>query len=108
MKKDFKASLEAVPGKAGWVKVQKSDSSFSSLLNLIESEETRKRLKQEHEQQLVKENIPLIEELISKRNEQAKLLGYSSYSQMVLKPMMAKDINTVQTFLDDIRIKITP
>jgi len=108
MKKDFIASLEAVPEKAGWVKVPKSDASFGSLFNLIASEETRKRIKQEHEQQLVKENIPLIEELISKRNEQAKLLGYSSYSQMVLRPMMAKDINTVQTFLDDIRIKITP
>jgi len=108
MGKDFRAPLEAVPGKAGWVKVQKGDARFGSLLNLVDSEETRKRLKQEHEQQLVKENIPLLEELITKRNELAKLLGYSSHSQMVLAPMMAKDINTVQAFLDDIRIKVTP
>ena len=108
MKKEFVAALEAVPGKAGWVKVPQSDASFGSLFTMITSKETRKRIKQEHEQQLVKENIPLIEELISKRDEEAKLLGYSSYSQMVLKPMMAQDINTVQTFLDDVRIKIMP
>jgi hypothetical protein len=45
MKKDFIASLEAVPEKQGWVKIQKSDASFHSLFNLIANEETRKRLK---------------------------------------------------------------
>lgn len=47
-----------------------------------------------------------MEELIEKRNELAVLLNFTSYGEMTLASMMAKSVDNVQKFHDNLRMKI--
>lgn len=67
----------------------------------MESEDVRKKLDYALGTQN-KENIPLIEELVELRQEEALLLGYSSYSEMILERRMAKSPQNVEVFEDDL------
>lgn len=67
----------------------------------LESEDVRKKLDYALGTQN-KENIPLIEELVELRQEEALLLGYSSYSEMILERRMAKSPQNVEVFEDDL------
>lgn len=91
----------------GYVLLPLKSSQMDSALILSDSEEFRKMLRLAKDEQLNKINIPLLESLIEKRQELAQLLGYSSYSAMVLKDMMAKKVENVQKFHDDLRQKIS-
>jgi len=51
-------------------------------------------------------NIPILEQLIEKRHEMAKLLNYHSYSELVLENLMAKKVSTVQTFEEKLARKL--
>jgi len=44
---------------------------------------------------------------VQKRHELALMLGYSSYSEMVLEPRMAKTPMMVQQFEDDLTHRIS-
>ena len=44
----------------------------------------------------------MIEELVELRQEEALLLGYSSYSEMILERRMAKTPQNVEIFEDDL------
>lgn len=45
-------------------------------------------------------NAPLLLELVQLRQEIAGILGYKNFAEMILKKRMAKNIDTVQKFLD--------
>lgn len=53
------------------------------------------------------ENVPILDKLVQLRHEMALVLGYSSYSEMVLENKMAKDPITVQKFEDDLINRIS-
>lgn len=74
----------------------------------IKNETTRRRLYNAQENLHKAVNIPLMDQLLSLRNETALLLGYSSYTDQVLEDRMAKNINNVESFLDSLIHKITP
>ncbi len=50
-----------------------------------------------------KNNSPIIEEILSLRTKQAKLLGYESWADLSLSTKMAKEINNVEKLLEEIR-----
>jgi Zn-dependent oligopeptidase len=54
------------------------------------------------------ENVKFFEEAVALRNEQAVLLGYSTYADYVLEVKMAKNKETVNNFLSDLRTKLLP
>src|SRR5262249_8180030 len=49
------------------------------------------------------DNIPLISRILSLRQEQARLLGYGSFSELSLASKMAPDVATVERFLGELR-----
>ncbi len=50
-----------------------------------------------------KNNSQIIEEILSLRTKQAKLLGYESWAELSLSTKMAKEINNVEKLLEEIR-----
>ena len=50
-----------------------------------------------------KNNSHIIEEILSLRTKQAKLLGYESWAELSLSTKMAKEINNVEKLLEEIR-----
>ena len=55
-----------------------------------------------------KENVPIINTLIQKRNQVALMLGYSSNAAMTMEGRMAENVENVEKLLDDLTHKITP
>jgi thimet oligopeptidase len=55
-----------------------------------------------------KENLPILDKLITLRDEKAKLLGYATWADYVLEPRMAKDAKRVRAFLDDLHKDLKP
>ncbi|KAI9476392.1 MAG: hypothetical protein EXX96DRAFT_540918 [Benjaminiella poitrasii] len=53
-----------------------------------------------------KENIALLEEAIKLRRKAAKILGYKSHADYVLEVKMAKTVEAVETFLNDLAAKL--
>ncbi len=49
------------------------------------------------------DNTPLISAILSLRQEQARLLGYSSFAELSLASKMAPDVATVERFLEELR-----
>lgn len=50
-------------------------------------------------------NVPLLNDLIQKRDELAQLLGFASYAALDLDDQMAKNPETAQQFLEEIKQK---
>ncbi len=50
-----------------------------------------------------KNNSQIIEEILSLRTKQAKLLGYESWAELSLSTKMAKEIKNVETLLEELR-----
>jgi len=71
-------------------------------MKFVQDAETRKSIDFALGNQNKASNVPLIEQLVQKRQEEALLLGYSSYSEMVLEGKMAKNPATVQKFEDSL------
>jgi thimet oligopeptidase len=51
------------------------------------------------------ENLTILNQLVNKRDELAKLLGYDSYAQLDTEAQMAKNPETVDAFLDSLTPK---
>jgi len=51
------------------------------------------------------DNAPIMQEIISKRQEKAKLLGFSSYAEYSLQSKMASSVEQVLEFLNDLAVR---
>ena len=92
------SKLEKVEGKEGSRYVSMKYPEVLPALKLCKNEETRRKLSLAYNSRCVKENIPLLEDLVAKRHEVAQLLGYKSYSEYILEIRMAKSPINVQNF----------
>lgn len=54
------------------------------------------------------DNSPLIEEILTLRQEQASLLGFASYAELSLAPKMAADTTEVVSFLEQLASRSRP
>ena len=54
------------------------------------------------------DNRPLIREILALRKKKAQLLGYRDFADLVLEDRMARDGETAQRFVDDLRDKTQP
>lgn len=72
------------------------------VLNNAQSEETRKAYYIKYFNIGSEKNLEILDKLLQKRHELAKLLGYDSYAAYNLYPKMAKNPETVWKFLNDL------
>src|SRR5579885_2297066 len=52
------------------------------------------------------ENMPLLDEIVQLRKEEAALLGYEDHASFVLEIKMAKTSKAVLQFLDDLKVRL--
>jgi len=70
-------------------------------------ESTRKQMDFANGTKCIKENTPILEEIIVLRQEEAKLLGFDSHANYILDIRMAKTADTVFKFLHDLTDKLS-
>ncbi|KAI8388358.1 uncharacterized protein BYT42DRAFT_559837 [Radiomyces spectabilis] len=75
------------------------------VLKLCKNENTRKAHMTAFESRN-RENIALLEEALKLRRQCAKILGYKSHADYVLEVKMAKTVQAVREFLDDLATKL--
>lgn len=75
-------------------------------MKILELEASRKKLDFAKNNVAAKENVPMIEQLVQKRQELALLFNYTSFSQMTLENRMAKNVETVEKFEDELTDRI--
>ena len=71
-------------------------------------EATRKRLEMARSTLAQKENGPLLNEIVSLRDQIAPLLGYSSWADYQIEPRMAKTGARATAFLDELKKGLDP
>ncbi|XP_002158573.3 thimet oligopeptidase isoform X1 [Hydra vulgaris] len=70
--------------------------------------DVRKILETAFNSRCIKENTPILEELIELRDKKAKILGFENHASFVTEMRMAKTADTVMSFLDELAVKLEP
>ena len=99
---DLLKKLEPVKDKAGWKYVSIKPTQLGPVMKLVDNPEVRKALEFASQAKNKDQNVEIIETLVEKRQILANMLGYSSYSEMILEPRMVKNPMTVQNFENDL------
>lgn len=89
------------------VRVDLSNATHRNILTSCTNEVTRKTLYLAIDSRC-KENVPLLQEAVQLRYEQAKLLGFPNFAALQMQSKMAKTPERAQEFLSDLRSKLTP
>ena len=77
------------------------------ILENADLEDTRRRVLQMVESQCI-QNVEILFTIIKKRQEVAELLGYESWAAYILEVNMARNVDTVNSFLLDLVEKLRP
>lgn len=72
---------------------------YFAVMRQCENEDIRQSLYRAFSNRAYPENISILHQLLAKRDNMAKLLGFPSYAHMELSTQMAKSPETVQNFL---------
>lgn len=73
-----------------------------------DSDEARKALEYKYNRRGGEENVKLLENTLSLRRQIARLLGYKTHAQLKLENRMAKNPETVFSFLKDLQKRLKP
>src|SRR5690606_2270080 len=92
---DYKKARKQDNGK---YKVDLSYPSYIPFMKYSSSDAARKQLFMKYNNRAVPENLDMLQELLRKRQEMAKLLGYQSYAEWRLEDRMARQPNVVWDF----------
>ncbi|KAK2051212.1 metallopeptidase MepB [Colletotrichum caudatum] len=82
-------------------------SSFNSSLMVLKRADIRKRVYLASYNRC-NQNVPIFRDIVVLRDEAARLLGYSSHAAFRLEDKMAKTVQTVNVFLDDLQERLAP
>lgn len=75
-------------------------------MKYVKDVEARKKLEKAYTSRCIVENTPILEQIVSLRDELAKLLGYANHSEFVLEIRMAKTPKNVQDFYSKLLPKL--
>ena len=100
----FVARLEKTPD--GGVVVTTKYPDYFPFMENAKSGEARRRLYVAFQSREAERNLPLLQEAIKLRDEQAKLLGYATHADFVTEEQMAKSGEAVKVFLSALQEKL--
>ena len=83
----------------GKVKVGLDYPSYGPFMDLAKDSELRRQLYMKYGSRAAAQNLPILTEVLSLRQELAKVLGYQSYAHYAIEDRMAKTPEKVQAFL---------
>jgi len=81
---------------------------YLPIMKLCQVEATRQQLETLYNSRCIKENTPILEELVRIRHQKANLLGYPTHAAFITEIRMAKTPENVAKFLSDLSTKLTP
>ncbi|KAF4632089.1 hypothetical protein G7Y89_g6028 [Cudoniella acicularis] len=93
-------------GKTGQLRLTFKGPDVAPVLNYATNSETRRQLLIANANKC-NQNVPLLKEAIVLRDEAARLLGYPNHAAFRLEEKMIKSPETVNSFLADLRSKLT-
>jgi len=105
------ADLEGVPedlissferDSDGKCKVTTKYPHYYPVIKKCKNPKTRERMERVYQTRCVKENTPIIEELVQLRQNQATILGYKNHAAYKQEVKMAKNPEAVTSFLDEL------
>jgi thimet oligopeptidase len=96
---DFKATYKVGEGK---YEIPIINATKETVLGNADSEETRKAYYFKLNNRAADKNLSILDSLVKKRYELAKIMGYPSYAAYNLVPKMAKNPQTVWGFVEDL------
>ena len=110
MPPDIKAAAQSAPGE--W-KFSLKLPSYSAFMRYSPARELREEFYRRYNVRASAftpktDNTPIIEELLTLRTEQARLLGFSNFAELELRGKMAKQPATVEKFLRELLDKAYP
>ena len=105
LSEDFKARYKQEDGSYKFV-VCNPD--FEILIKDLNQERLRRQLYVIFHTRAKESNLDVLNQIIAKRNEKAKLLNFTSFSELTLVQAMAADPGTALAFLDELADKLLP
>ncbi|MBI4676773.1 MAG: hypothetical protein HY748_04255 [Elusimicrobia bacterium] len=99
--------LEGLPAEQGRRRVGVSLDQYSPVMTLARAPSTRRFLATLRESR-AKENLPVLDRLLTLRREEAGLLGYPSFSHLMLEGRMLGNPLAVEWFLDRLASGLEP
>ena len=96
---DFLAIYKVAEGK---YEIPVINATNETVMGTASSEETRKAFYSKFFNRAADKNIAILDKMIKKRDELAKVMGHSTYASLNLVPKMAKNPQTVWTFVNDL------
>ena len=96
---DFKNNYKVAEGKYD---IPIINATSETVLSNATTEETRKAYYSKFLNRAADKNIAILDSMIKKRDELAKLMGYPTYAAYALVPKMASNPTTVWNFLNDL------
>ena len=92
---------------AYFIRVSLAYPEIKTALKLVKSERVREKVSKALDNKAA-QNEPILEELIQKRTEIAKLFGLNSFSEYVTEheSLMVKKPSTIESFIDDLAAKM--
>ncbi|XP_067678068.1 thimet oligopeptidase-like [Haliotis asinina] len=103
---DFLKALEKT--ESGRYKVSLKYPHYFPCMKKARNPDTRRKLETAFNSRCLKENTPILEELVKLRHEKAQLLGFPTHSAFILDMRMAKTPEAVDIFLKDLTQKLQP
>lgn len=114
-----KAELDGVPDDFLSQKgVANDDGTYSVMANITwhyltvmenaKNEDTRLKLETAREQLAMKENVPLLQQILVLRDDLAHKLGYKTWADYVIEIKMAKTATNAGTFLEKLKVGLQP
>ncbi|MBX3212368.1 MAG: Zn-dependent oligopeptidase [Labilithrix sp.] len=91
------------PNKDGKIVLTTDYPDYFPVLTYAKDRKLALALYKQFENRAADTNIPVLDAILARRAEKAKLLGYATWADYVIEPRMAKDPKTVATFLESLR-----
>jgi thimet oligopeptidase len=99
LSEDFKTNYKVAEGK---YEIPIINSTNESVMSNAANEETRKAYFTMFNNRAANKNLSILDSMVKKRYELAKVMGYDSYAAYSLVPRMAKDPQTAWAFINDL------
>lgn len=103
---DYVAKLEKTP--EGNYKITLDYPDYVPFMLNADDEEARKQLEFKYNRRGGEENVKLLEKTLDLRRQVAHLLGYKNHAYLKLEDRMAKNPDTVFSFLQDLEKRLKP